>query len=371
MDKKTRTIIVVLGVVLLGLLCLAFFADWKDDTIITINDVKYSKKDYENYYKIRYFEELQSAKQNEGDSESENESKEINKEELKSTTLNEFATYVIIQKEASEKGFGLKEDTIKSIEEKYDAEDFDRETLNKLGVSKEDYIKTQKLVETYNNFTSTVDEYYDVPQSEIDKYFEDNKDTLKGYDFRIMYFNITSNESEENKTEENSETNQEDANTATTETENDNKPVTTNKDEVVAKAQGLLDRVKAGEDFEKLAKENADSRFVYADGQLNQVNGELESVDLPYLQSYLMFSCSNIQEPLTNLTNPGDYTELVTTDSYVAFARLEAVRNEVKEETMEAMKKSVTQSIASQNLSDLMQSASVIVNSKLLKEIEI
>lgn len=354
MDKKIGIIAGILIVLVIGLIVGAFIADSKDDSILIINDVGYSKDSFEKYYKVRYYEELKkdSSSSDETSSEAEETSNTVNKEELKTTALNEFATYMIINKEAKQKGFKLSDEAVKEIQEEYDAEDFDRDTLTSLGVTRDDYVEAKKVEKTYNGFVETIDEYYDVPQSTIDNYFEINKDSLKGIDFRIMQFNVTSTE-------------------ATTDENGEEIPASSNKDEVVTKAQAVLDRVKAGEDFETLAKENADQRYALTGTELKQVNGELESCDIPYLQSYLMFSCSEIETPLKALKNPGDYTELVSNDNYVAFARLEAVRDDISEETRDAMIKSLAQTVGESYLSSLVQSSQVIKNEKLLKLIEI
>lgn len=357
MDKKIGIIVGILIVLVIGLIVGAFIADSKDDSILIINDVGYSKDSFEKYYKVRYYEELKNNEQDssssdETSSEAEETSNTVNKEELKTTALNEFATYMIINKEAKQKGFKLSDEAVKEIQEEYDADDFDRDTLTSLGVTRDDYVEAKKVEKTYNGFVETIDEYYDVPQSTIDLYFENNKDSLKGIDFRVMYFNVTSTE-------------------ATTDENGEEIPASSNKEEIIQKAQAILDRVKAGEDFEELAKENADARYAYTNTELKQVNGELESCDIPYLQSYFMFSCSDIETPLKALENVGDYTELVTTDNYVAFARLEAVRDDVTEDTRNAMIKSLAQTVGESYLSSLVQSSQVIKNEKLLKLIEI
>ncbi|MBQ9267412.1 MAG: SurA N-terminal domain-containing protein [Clostridia bacterium] len=345
MDKKIGIIIGVLVVAVLVLIGVAFVADSNDSSILTINDVSYGKEDFENYYKVRYFEESETAKNSE-------DAEEVNKDELKTTAFNEYTTYMIIAQEAKSKGYALSQEKIDSIAAEYDAEEFDRDALTALGVSKEDYIAARKVVEAYNDFIDRVDEFYDVPQSTIDLYMETNKDLLKGYDFRVMQFNITSTESETNE-------------------DGEEVPATSDKEEVTTKAQDILERVKAGEDFETLAKENANERFVLTNSELKQVNGELESVDLPYLSSYLMFSCSELADPIKALENVGDYTELLVTDNYAAFARLEAVRDDVEAETREALEKEVAKSVGTSYISSIIQSSSVITNNRLLKSIEI
>lgn len=336
MDKKTGILIGVLIVLVIALIVGAFIADSNDPYILTINDVKYEKEGFEKYYRVRYFEEEEKLKDQEV-AEGE-EPKTVDKEELKETALNEYANALVVNQIGAMRGYQPSEDLMQSIIETYDGEEFNRDRLTELGITREEYLEAKRLTAMQNDFYNRLDEYYGVDDETYNNYMTENEDNLKGYDFRVMQFAITTNEEDG----------------------------TSDKDAVVEKANAILERAKNGEDFETLAKENATSRLVISNSELLQYNGELETVDSPYLSNYL--SNTDLYNALIAL-QPGEYTTVITNDNAATFARLEAVRDDVTEETKQAIRKELAATMGMYEI--YYSSPSVIVNSRLLKTIEI
>ncbi len=372
MDKKTGIIVGILVVVVLALIVVAVVADSNDPYLITINDVKYEKEGFEKYYRVRYFEEeekLKAEEENKDEEATENEEtpeneeatgnvetpenveatengatieneepKTVDKAALKETALNEYATALMINQIGAAKGYKPSESLIASIGEEYDAEEFNRDRLTELGISREDYIEAKKVVKMQEDFYGRLAEFYPIDDETFNNYMTENEDNLKGYDFRMMQFAITKNEEDG----------------------------TTDKDAVLEKANAILERAKNGEDFETLAKENATSRIVINNSVLSQYNGELESVDSPYLSNYL--NNTELYNALIAL-QPGEYTEIISDDSTASFIRLEALRDDVKDETKQAIRDELS---STNGMYDIYYSnPSVIINSRLLKTIEI
>lgn len=356
MDKKTGIIVSILAVIVIALVGVAIFVDSNDPYIVTINDVKYEKEGFENYYKIRYVEELEALENEQttpedrenadseqtasadGENADNKQPTEVDKEALKEEAFNEYTYALLLNQIAAEKGYKADANLVTEIEGIYDAESFDKEKLTELGITREIYVSTKVMSRKADDFYSRLDEFYSMSDEEVEEYMELAKEDLKGYDFRMMQFAITKNEEDG----------------------------TTNKEEVLAKAKDILEKVKAGEDFEKLAKDNATMRFVIWDSELKQINGELESVDKPYLQGYL--SDEKLYNALTAL-KAGECTELIESEQNVTFMKLEAIKDGVAEETKEAMKKELYKN---QGMTEIYYSApSVITNTRLLKSIEI
>lgn len=333
MDKKITGIIMFLVVVVLVLIGVAFIADSKDDYIVKINDIGYKKEGFENYYRIRYFE-----MEEENNEKTDEEKEKLDKEQIKEDTFTEYENVLFINQIAKEKGYKMSSSLVSTIEATYDAEDFNKERLTELGISRDAYIETQKLVEMANDFYNNLDEYYSVTDEYFASYMEEAKDDMKSYDFRMMQFAFEKNE----------ETGE------------------VNKEEVIEKAKGILERVKNGEDFETLAKENATVRLTISENELKQYNGEIESVDKPYLSSYL--SNTDLYDALLEL-EAGEYTEVISNDDNASFIKLEAINEGVKEETKEALKKELGKYQGQLEIYN--STPSVIINSRLLKEVSL
>ena len=360
MDKKFLIIIGVLVVAILGLVIYAMIADSNDTYIVKLNGVSYDKQDFETYFKIKYAEEKkkidaeneQADENTDGQEDNSNktEPKQVDQESIKDTAWTEYLNAIYLNQIASEKGYVAGTEIEEAIVSQYDSDEVDKDLLNSLNVTKEDYIRVEKIIETSNDFYQNLDKYFPISDSVVEQYISDNSDEMRGIDFRIMQFNIASTE-------------------ATTDENGEEIPESSNKEEIVEKANSILERAKSGEDFETLAKENADERFVYANSELKAVNGEIESVDVPYLSSELMFSCSDLADPIKALKEVGEYTELITTDTYAAFARLEAVRDTITDETKEALKIELAKYYAKNEITG--RTPSIIKNSKMIKSITI
>ena len=331
MDKTMKIVITVLVVVLLVLIGAAFIADSKDNYIIKINDVGYAKEGFEDYYRIRYFEEEEANKEA-----NDEEKKDLDPEQIKEDAFTEYTNALLVNQIAAQKGYKPSASITTTIEAKYDAEDFNSDRLTELGITREKYIETEKTIEMANDFYNNLDEYYTISDDTFNEYIEQAKDDMKSYDFRMMQFAF----------------------------EKDEETGETNKDEVIEKAKGILERVKNGEDFETLAKENATTRLTISGSELKQYNGELESVDKPYLSGYL--GNEDLYNALLKL-NVGEYTDVISNDSNASFIRLEAVNDGVKDETKEAIRKELGKYEGQLEIYN--STPSVITNKRLLKEV--
>nr|WP_295778890.1 peptidylprolyl isomerase [uncultured Intestinibacter sp.] len=236
MDKLKKTL--YLGLV--SLLCLSMIGCSSKNTF-KVGDIEFSNQDVErvesiltatsNYTDANYLSDFKSSKDN----------KEITSKVIDYMIDNE----VVYQKAQSE---GIKVDE-NDVEQKYnqiktmlDANGDYKKSLEKANID-EAYLKeTIKKDLVINKYKEKYEEDLKVTDKEIETYYNKNKSDFKEESIEAYHI-LVSTLDDENKQVSDSE-----------------------KDKLKSKANKIAEKIKSGEDFEKLAKENSDDKSTGKNG---------------------------------------------------------------------------------------------------------
>lgn len=211
------------------------------------------------------------------------------------------------------------------------------ESFEKHGVTSGDYLKyaedEYKMSILMNSFST----YYDLPEDVYNDFKNSfSGDDLKSYSFRTMRFYYEEPESGE---------------TAEVETEvieSGEIVEDRSKDAVRVKVEKALAEVKNSGDFEKIAKEQADGRYIINTNGLVFLNGDLEYAVGPTLESTL--GSKELYDSVKAL-NSGEVTEIILDEENKSFifTKLESVEEgfvgEADKEVREQLLMEVQESI--------------------------
>ncbi|MBR4110121.1 MAG: hypothetical protein IKK43_00275 [Clostridia bacterium] len=304
MQKMQKIGIIAIAIFLLALIVFVIIYDSAiDKCVLKIDGVKYDLEDFDNYITLLEFE------QNE----------EVDPKEV----YEQYVNIKLFHQKAKEHGVTLTDDEIKSLEDNYESENVDKEKLAKIGFTKDDYMNYYKETLLASKFIENSGEYYPMSEIEYAASREQYVDMLKMYNYRVLQ--VTPEQVEEGK-EEISETER--------------------KQAAKVKMESSLERLKNGEDFETVAKENGTYRFVTTvSGGYSLVNGQTESMPLLYLN-----------ETVTNMTlytelialEPGNYTNIIEDGEGYVIAYLESIDETPSDEAEARLKKDLNTIYAQQ-----------------------
>lgn len=339
MDKKSTIIIIIfIVIILIGIIGLFFIEEKTTTDVVEINGIKYGKEEFIKYLKLAVYERekiIEADLTNGEDVEDENN---IDIKELKEEAYKNFINLKIYYQAAKSKGLNIEQDTIDYIENYYNSEEIDAERLAELGVTKEDFISIYKEFMLVQEFMGNIDTYYTLPE-EVYKEYEENVKAAglyNTYNLRTMQFNITT---------------QEDG--------------TNNRDEVFETAKTVMQRVKDGENFEELAAEFASNRLVQTnEGMYKFVNGELEGVAQLLIGN--IYTDQDVYNAIMEL-EVGQYTELIETDEYFIFVKLEEINEGISDSDINTIKTLLTSDYAIQLING---SVEVVQNKIILNSIK-
>lgn len=336
MDKKSVIIIVSFVIlVLIGVIGLFFIEDVTTTYIVKINNIEYGKEDFSKFLALLLYEtetELASHQHEEG--EELDHSHEVDMKKLKTVALDNYIYQKKYYQEAIRKGLTIDQDSMDYIDNYYNTE-IDKERLQELGVTEDDFVKIYKELMLVRDFVRNIDQYYELPQGIYESYKQEAISMYNTYNLRTMQFPIEENEDG-----------------------------ILDKDAILEKAQTAMERVKAGEDFETVAKELASSRAVEMGDGYAIINGELESI--PQLLIGNTFTDINLYNTIIELEE-GEYTDIIETGSYAfMFVRLESITEGVSEEGEAKIQKLLTREYVIQ----LIESNTIVIrNTKALSKI--
>lgn len=295
MQKMQKIGIIVISVLLIGLIIfVALYDSVIDKTVLKINGEKYSIEDFNNYVRLVELEQGEN----------------LDIKEMYENYVNTKLYY----KKALDYGIVLTEEELAEIDEHYESEEVNKEALAQLGYTKEEYIKYINESTLASKFANEAPDYYPISEEDYLAYKNQMADELKLYNYRILeVYNETPEENADG--------------TVTDEI----------KQATKTKIEGAADRIKAGEDFETVAKDVNDTYRLISglSGYTLGTNGQLESIPKMYLEYSVPYEALYVE--LVEL-EAGNYTSIIETSAGYAFAKLESVDDELNEESDAAIR---------------------------------
>jgi hypothetical protein len=316
-------------ILVIGLVTAMYYMDETQTTyLVKINDLAYEKEDFNKFLAILQYEKEMQNKTNAKEG---TEVEPVDMVSLKKEAYSSYLEQNVYYQKAIEKGVKVTEETKTYLNDFYDDEKTDKVRLAELGITRDDYMNIYSKSSIVQEFTNNIASYYELPNDTLNQYL--NQEAIQKLsnmmDVRIMQFNV-----------------KEDA----------------KKEDVKAKAQSILDKAKAGEDFETLAKENADSRLVASGDSYVVKNGEIETVAQIFLGE--LFTTQEVQEAVLKL-NAGEFSEVYEQDGAYIFVKVEKITEGLTEEAKKKIKDLITKDYAVQAIKSTTQ---IIENKPLLKE---
>lgn len=294
MQKMQKIGIIAISVVLLALIVFVVIYDSAiDKCVLKINGEKYDLEDFDNYLALLEFEQGEDVS-----------AKDV---------YEQYVNIKLFHQKAKEHGVILTEDEIKSLEENYESENVDKEKLEKIGFSKDKYMKYYQETLLASKFMEQSGEYYPMSEEEYLASREQYADMLKMYNYRVLQVlpDAVEEGSEEPSAEE-------------------------KKQQAKTKIDAALEKLKNGEEFETVAQEYGTYRFVTTvSGAYSLVNGQLESMPLLYLSEAV--TNATLYAELIKL-EPGNYTNIIEDGDGYVVAYLESIDEEPSEEADERLK---------------------------------
>jgi hypothetical protein len=324
--KRNFIIVGIFILLLIGLISVVFIADETQITyLVKINDIAYEQEDFNKFLAIMQYEKEKEIKDS-------NSGEQLDLVKLKKDTYNTYVEQNMYYQKAVENGVKITEETKKYLNDYYEGDKTDRERLTALGITKDDYLRIYSKSSIIQDFTKNLNKYYKIPETSVDQYLATPqiKDLAKMMDVRIMQFSVKENEK---------------------------------KEDVKAKAQSILDRAKAGEDFATLAKDNADARMVQSGDTYVIKNGEIESAAQLLLGE--LFTTEEMQAAVLKL-KPGEFSEVYEEDGTFKFVKVEKITDGLSDEA----RKKVTDLLSTDYAVQVIRSNTKIIENKpLLKKL--
>ena len=289
-NLKQKIAIGIISVLLIGTIIFAAIYDsYINDCVLEVNGIKYSDEDFEKFLRMVEYENDSAYSEAGVDIED---------------TFGKYADMKVLLQEANKHGVTLTEEEKKSIQEAYDSEDMDKEKLSIYGISREDFIKVCEESSLATKYEGVMGQYHYLSEEDYQLNRAQFSDGFKMYSYRIMQVIPEKAEGEEDK------------------------PIT-EEDRQLAKTRAAeaLEKVKNGEDFEKVAEEYGSLRITQnLAGQYNVINGALETLPLLYMNQDLP-----INKAIIN-AKAGEYTEIIYDNDSYSFAKVESVEEGLSEE---------------------------------------
>ena len=336
MDKKNVIIVVIVAIMLA--LIIAVFAmsssvpKVSKDVIMTIDGNEYTIDEFRKYTYIK----------NEADGDI---SKQLTAEET-DTMLNEFFKTKMYVMAADKNGI-----TVSGDEQENFAKDYDEKsaTYKKYGISKDDYEKYATDEYKKNKLSSNFSNYYTLPEEYYNDFVNNYTDDKKTYEYRIMMFSYDA---------PSGDVSGDVSGDASGDVDNEKL-----KENVLAKAQKVLEEVRNSGDFGALAKENASYRIGFKGSQYTLINGDLEYATSPIIKSKI--SNEDLYNAVIALSS-GDTTDIIDDEesNVLYFAKLENVRDgfvgEGKDELQELLLLEYAETLIMKDVKYEMNSAAVM-----------
>lgn len=324
--KRNIIIVGVFIVLIIALVTAVYIIDETQITyLVKINDIAYEQEDFNKFLAIMQYEKEKEIKDS-------NSGEQLDLVKLKKDTYNTYVEQNMYYQKAVENGVKITEETKKYLNDYYEGDKTDRERLTALGITKDDYLRIYSKSSIIQDFTKNLNKYYKIPETSVDQYLATPqiKDLAKMMDVRIMQFSVKENEK---------------------------------KEDVKAKAQSILDRAKAGEDFATLAKDNADARMVQSGDTYVIKNGEIESAAQLLLGE--LFTTEEMQAAVLKL-KPGEFSEVYEEDGTFKFVKVEKITDGLSDEA----RKKVTDLLSTDYAVQVIRSNTKIIENKpLLKKL--
>ena len=304
MQKMQKIGIISIAIFLIALIVFVVIYDSVIDTcVLKINGEKYDLEDFDNYLALIEFEQGQDV-----------EAKDI---------YEQYVNIKLFHQKAEERGLALTEDEIKSLDENYESENVDKAKLEQIGFSKDKYMKYYQESLLASKFMEQSGEYYPMSEEEYLVNREQYVDMLKMYNYRVLQ--VSPDAVEEGAEEPSAEEKKQQAKT---------------------KIEAALEKLKNGEDFETVAKDNGTYRFVTTvSGGYSLINGQLESMPLLYLSEAV--TNATLYAELIKL-EPGNYTNIIEDGDGYVVAYLESVEETPSAEADARLKKDLNTMYAQQ-----------------------
>lgn len=250
-----------------------------ENTLFVVGGKQYKIEEYKIFEKISNFEL--------GD---------INKimdEKQKLTMVDNFLLHKIYLTSAINHNITLEKNETESFSSEFDINEV---VFNGVNISKDDYIKYREETAIVEKLKVDFEEYYEL-SDEIyntvrDSFIENN--LYKTYSFRIITIEYESN--------------------------------LNSKEEKLIVANNVINKIKAGEDFEKLAKEYGSTRLTFKGNEYVLVNGDLEYATSPLLESKL--NSKELYNAIIKMQNVG-ITEIIEDEQNTCYQilKLESIED--------------------------------------------
>ena len=257
-----------------------------------------------------------------------------------SETLNSFYKLKVYQVYASEKNIAISGDRIQNIDSDYESNE---SKITQYGLTKEDYYEIAKQNELMDMINSDPSKYLELPENVYDSYVSSfSGDDTKSYTYKMIQVGYT----KENETES-------------------GEKISGDKPEKQEKMNGLLSRIKAGEDFDTVAG-SGDTRLIYV-GTGIQIANTMEENSAGLLLEQK--TGSKDMSDAIKKTTPGELTEVIDTDSAFLVAKVEKVEDGIVGEAKKELKDIMLSSYAEQLVYSVVKNTDV--NNSVISGIEI
>ncbi len=348
MDKKTKIVLIVAGILIVIAVLVAFFVSGDSnaltsDEVLRINSTVYSKQEFIEYIKYLLYKndgEFSIDK----DAHATDIENGISEEDIfKEDALQSFYEQKIYEVVAEKENITLTDDEIAGITEEFNN---NKDAILNTGISEESYTKFEKDQLIVDKITGNPSEYLDLPDGVYDNYVASlSGDELKSYSYRIMQVAYTADSTSGEGSGE--------------------YVVSGDRAEKEAYMNFLVERLKNGESFEVVA-ESGDNRIIAVDGGYSFGKSALEHSAGVFLEQKLgMFIGGDTQlSDAIKQTPSGELTEVVDTGNSFQIALVEGVTEgfdeQAKNEVIQTLISSLYQDIISTYVKDVELNNSVV-----------
>lgn len=324
MDKKTGIAIIVIGVLILGLVALAFGLEsgtkqLTSEDILRINNEVYKKAEFEEFIRYTLYENDGKMEVDEEAYADEIAAGTSNEDLFISDTLNKFYQMKVFDILAKQKNIVIDAAKIEEISGEFNK---DKEKILSAGLTEESYKNIEKQQAVVDVFSQTPGEYIELPDEMYEEYIASfSGDDLKSYTYRMLQ---VSYEKDKVSGEGSGDTSGE--------------VIPGNKDEKKALVEALVNRYKSGESFEKIA-ESGDNRLIFTGNNIEFAKS-VQEYSAGFLLSQKLGGSEDAAKAVKN-TKAGNLTEIIDTDEVFQLVLVEKVEDGIvgkaKDELVELM----------------------------------